>query len=59
MHESFWKDDASVYTRPWFAWANSAYGELILYLLRTRPHLVLHETPPPTVRERKRETKAR
>ena len=59
MHESFWKDDASVYTRPWFAWANSAYGELILYLLRTRPHLVLRETPPPTVRERKRETKAR
>ena len=23
MHESFDKDDAASFTRPWFAWANS------------------------------------
>ena len=29
IHEAFWKDDASRYTRPWFAWANSLVGELL------------------------------
>ncbi len=33
MHESFDKDDASNYTRPWFAWQNSLFGELILKLI--------------------------
>eukprot|EP01127_Copromyxa_protea_P000079 TRINITY_DN1007_c0_g1_i2.p1 TRINITY_DN1007_c0_g1~~TRINITY_DN1007_c0_g1_i2.p1 ORF type:complete len:466 (+),score=61.55 TRINITY_DN1007_c0_g1_i2:21-1418(+) len=32
MHESFFMDDASKFTRPWFAWANSLFGELLLYL---------------------------
>ncbi len=40
MHESFWKDDAAKYTRPWFAWANTLFGELILTLARTRPGLL-------------------
>jgi len=40
MHESFWLNDAGLYTRSWFAWANSLYAELILYLARTRPHLI-------------------
>jgi len=40
MHESFWKDDASQFTRPWFAWANSLFGELILTLSKERPHLL-------------------
>jgi uncharacterized protein len=30
MHESFYKDDAKKYTRDWFAWANSLFGELAL-----------------------------
>jgi len=41
MHESFWKDDAANFTRAWFAWANSVFGELIMHLIDTRPHLIL------------------
>lgn len=33
MHESFHKDDASRFTRPWFAWQNTLFGELILKLV--------------------------
>lgn len=33
MHESFHKDDATRYTRPWFAWQNTLFGELILKLI--------------------------
>lgn len=33
MHESFHKDDAKHYTRPWFAWQNTLFGELILKLV--------------------------
>lgn len=32
MHESFHKDDASNFTRKWFAWANTLFGELIVKL---------------------------
>ena len=32
MHESFQKDDAHDFTRPWFAWANTLFGELVLKL---------------------------
>jgi len=40
MHESFHKDDSGEYTRSWFAWANTLFGELILTVLAERPHLV-------------------
>lgn len=33
MHESFNKDDASDFTRPWFAWQNTLFGELIVKLV--------------------------
>ena len=32
MHESYDKDDVSEYTRSWFAWANTLFGELIVKL---------------------------
>ena len=32
MHESFYQDDANKYTRPWFAWTNTLFGELIVKL---------------------------
>lgn len=34
MHESFHKDDASRFTRPWFAWQNTLFGELIVKLVK-------------------------
>lgn len=40
MHEAFGKDDPRDYTRKWFAWANTFFGELILKLHRERPHLL-------------------
>ena len=30
MHESFHRDDAAKFTRAWFAWANTLFGELML-----------------------------
>ena len=40
MHESFQMDDPTNYTRPWFAWANTLFGELILKVYRERPALL-------------------
>jgi meiotically up-regulated gene 157 (Mug157) protein len=40
MHESFYKDDASKFTRKWFAWANTLFGELIVHLHQTKPALL-------------------
>ena len=33
MHESFSRHDAANFTRPWFAWQNTLFGELILKLV--------------------------
>ncbi len=35
MHESFHKDDPSNFTRHWFAWANTLFGELVLKLVKS------------------------
>ncbi|MEJ2417838.1 MAG: glycoside hydrolase family 125 protein [Exilibacterium sp.] len=32
MHETFNKNDPSIFTRSWFAWANTLFVELILGL---------------------------
>ncbi len=40
MHESFDKDNASKFTRPWFAWANTLFGELVVKLAKERPGLL-------------------
>jgi len=40
MHESFMKDDPTQFTRKWFAWANTLFGELVLDTYRTRPALL-------------------
>lgn len=43
MHEAFNKDDASKFTRSWFAWANTLFGELIIKVGNERPHLLSTE----------------
>jgi meiotically up-regulated gene 157 (Mug157) protein len=40
MHESFHKDDPTNFTRSWFAWANTLFGELIVTLHRDRRRLL-------------------
>ena len=40
MHESFQKDNPKQFTRAWFAWANTSFGELILKVHKERPHLL-------------------
>ena len=42
MHESFDKDDAKKFTRAWFAWANTLFGELVLRRLESS---VMHCRP--------------
>ena len=37
MHEGVWLDDATKFTRPWFAWANSLFGELVVKVANERP----------------------
>ena len=40
IHESFGRNDFGSITRPWFAWANSLFGELLVRLSVERPHLI-------------------
>ncbi|HET9505351.1 MAG TPA: glycoside hydrolase family 125 protein [Hymenobacter sp.] len=40
MHESFHKDDASKFTRPWFAWANTLFGEFLWKVYQEKPQLL-------------------
>lgn len=40
MHEAFHKDDPKTFTRSWFAWANTIFGELVLKTFHERPQLL-------------------
>lgn len=40
MHESFHKDDPTNFTRKWFAWANTLFGELIIKVYNEHPDLL-------------------
>lgn len=40
MHESFERDDPKKFTRAWFAWANTLFGELVLKVHGERPRLL-------------------
>ncbi|WP_058185491.1 glycoside hydrolase family 125 protein [Terracidiphilus gabretensis] len=40
IHESYFKDDPKNFTRTWFAWANTLFGELVITLARTHPELL-------------------
>lgn len=40
IHESFDMDNPNDYTRKWFAWANTLFGELLLKIDREKPYLL-------------------
>ncbi|MGH2623299.1 MAG: glycoside hydrolase family 125 protein, partial [Sphingobacterium sp.] len=40
MHESFHKDDPKKFTRHWFAWTNTLFGELMWKLYKEKPSLL-------------------
>jgi meiotically up-regulated gene 157 (Mug157) protein len=40
MHEAFHKDDPKRFTRSWFAWANTIFGELVWKTFNERPQLL-------------------
>lgn len=40
VHEAFHKNNPAQFTRPWFAWANSLFGELIVRLRQEHPQLL-------------------
>ena len=40
MHESFHKDNPENFTRNWFAWANTLFGELIFKISQEHPELL-------------------
>lgn len=46
IHESVNIYNVSVYTRPWFAWANSYFAEMILDLAERKPGLILKSGKP-------------
>ncbi len=40
MHEAFHKDDPTKFTRKWFAWANTLFGELVLHTHKKYPGIL-------------------
>ncbi|HEX5552780.1 MAG TPA: glycoside hydrolase family 125 protein [Chitinophagaceae bacterium] len=44
IHESFNQDNPAKFTRKWFAWANTLFGELLLKIEHEKPGLLENET---------------
>jgi uncharacterized protein len=42
MHESFQKDNPADFTRKWFAWANTLFGELMIKIHQQYPDILSH-----------------
>lgn len=40
IHESYFKDDTKRFTRAWFAWANTLFGELIAHTAEKHPEVL-------------------
>lgn len=40
MHEAFHKDDAKNFTRKWFAWSNTLFGEFVLKVYNEKRYLL-------------------
>ncbi|TCC88253.1 glycoside hydrolase family 125 protein [Pedobacter frigiditerrae] len=40
MHESFHKNDPNNFTRKWFAWSNTIFGEFLWKTFNEKPHLL-------------------
>lgn len=40
MHESFYKDDPKKFSRAWFAWANTLFGEFLWKTYKEKPQLL-------------------
>ena len=51
MHESFHKDNADDFTREWFAWLNSLFGELIVHLIDNGKLEVLNSIKAPKYKD--------
>lgn len=49
VHESIDIYNSTVYTRPWFAWANSYFAEMVLDLAERKPELIFRNSVPYTV----------
>jgi meiotically up-regulated gene 157 (Mug157) protein len=40
MHEAFLKDDPETFSRSWFAWANTLFGELVIKIYHEYPSIL-------------------
>jgi meiotically up-regulated gene 157 (Mug157) protein len=40
IHEAFDPDNPAQYSRPWFAWANTLFGEMVLKIATDRPGIL-------------------